>query len=112
MVSMLLVVVVLGVLQVAAVGLIRTIVADAAAGGAAYAALADVPDSHGVLRARELLDASLGSDVADAARIVTRPGGGAGLVALDITTDLPVIGLWGIPGALTVTGRAVREVLP
>lgn len=112
MVSVLLVVVVLAVLQVAAAGLIRTIVADAAAGGAAYAALAGIPDAHGEVRARELLRVSLGSDVADAARISLRPGGGAGIVALDVTTDLPVIGIWGIPGALTVTGRAVREVVP
>lgn len=112
LVSVLLVLVVLGVLQVSSVALIRTITTDAAVGGAAYAALAGVPDRAGIGRARDLLAESLGADVADAARISNRPGSGAGMVTIDITTNLPIIGLWGVPGALTVTGRAVREVLP
>ncbi len=111
MVSGLLVAVVLAALQVSFAGMYRAVVTDAVASGSAYAALADVPDSAGITRAHDLIRSSFGAAVADAASINTVQAE-PGIVAIEARVTLPVIGLWGVPGSLTVVGRAVREVMP
>lgn len=111
MVSGLLVALVLAALQVCWAGLYRTIVTDAVASASAYAALADVPDSAGVVRAHDLIRSSLGPGVADSA-VITQNSDDPATIAVHARVALPILGTWGIPGALTVTGRAVREVMP
>lgn len=111
MVAGLLVSVVLAAFQVCIAGLYRTVVTDAVSSAAAYAALADVPDAAGVIRARELIESTLGASVSANATIhLVAPADG--IVGVRARVLLPVIGLWGVPGALEVTGRAVHEVMP
>lgn len=111
MVAGLLVAVVLAAFQVCIAGLYRTVVTDAVSSASAYAALADVPDDAGVARARDLIESTLGPQISDHATIeMVAPA--QGIVGVRARVALPVIGLWGVPGGLDVTGRAVNEVMP
>jgi hypothetical protein len=111
MVSGLLVALVLAALQVSFVGMYRTVVTDAVVSGSAYAALADVSDPAGITRARDMLRSSFGRDVADSA-VFNMAQSEPGVVAIEARVRLPVIGMWGVPGALTIVGRSFREVMP
>ena len=82
MVSGLLVALVLAALQVSFVGMYRTVVTDAVVSGSAYAALADVPDSAGVVRAHRAWQAVGGQ--AGGFRLIL----GARLVFADATPDV------------------------
>lgn len=107
--STLLVVLVLGVLQVGAVLLVRNTALDAAAEGARWAAVEGNTGADGVARARQVLTDSLGG--AYAQDITAGETTWAGLPATEVTAriPLPVIGLFGPPDAIEVTGHAALE---
>lgn len=111
MVSSLVVVLVLGLMQLALVLHVRNTLVDSAGEGARVAALADQPLSAGVDRTRELLTTSLSSGYARdvRARIVRQDG--LEIVVVTVVSPLPLVGLLGPSGTLTVTGRAVSEEL-
>lgn len=111
LVSILLVFLSLAVIQVALVLHVRNTVADAAAEGARWAALADSDLTSGRTRTAELIETAVGSTYASnvSARYVGWKGQPA--VEVTVTTALPVIGLWGPAIPLKVSGHAAREVL-
>jgi len=84
MISVLLVLLLLGVLQVAIYFYARNVVAASAADGARYAAAEGVPTAAGGARARELLGQGLDPADASAIRCIARPG-------RDPASGLPVV---------------------
>lgn len=110
MVAALLVVLAIGVLQLALTLYVRNVVLSGASEGARVAARADATGADGVARAEELIGSSLmpgyAQDVVAAEEVV----GGVRVVRVTVTAPLPVIGLLGPAGALTVSGRAVKEI--
>lgn len=109
LVSILLVTVLLGVLQLTLALHVRNTVVDAAGEGARYGALEGSSPQAGAQRTRELIGTALhsryGNDVT--ADVVERDG--LVLVEVTVRAPLPVLGLLGPSGVLTVSGRAVRE---
>jgi Flp pilus assembly protein TadG len=65
MVSVLLIALLLGVLQVAALFYVRSVIAASAADGARWAANADVGPQQGAARATELIEGALSTSIAD-----------------------------------------------
>jgi hypothetical protein len=111
LVSVLLVFLTLGVIQIALALHIRNTVADAASEGARWAALADSDLNAGRGRTAELIATAVGANYA--ADITARLLNWRGQPAVEVTvvTALPIIGLWGPAIPLEVSGHAAREVL-
>ncbi len=107
--SILLVTVLLGVLQLTLALHVRNTVVDAAGEGARHGALAGSSPEAGAARTQELVTAALharyGRDVT--ARVVEEDG--LTLVEVTVRAPLPVLGLLGPSGAMTASGRAVQE---
>ena len=110
-VSILLVFLAIGVLQTALVLHVRTTVADAAAEGSRWGALADSSTQAAISRTRELIDSAVGSSFSS--DITSRVTSWRGHPAVEVTviTTLPVIGLWGKGLPYSVSGHAAREVI-
>lgn len=111
LVGALLVVLALGVVQLALALHVRNTVADAAAEGARYAALADVPARAGAERAEELIATALGGSYPASASASETSGFGYPAVRVEVRAPLPVIGLLGPAGVIEVEGHAARETL-
>lgn len=109
LVSALLVALFLGVVQVTLALHVRALTIDAAAEGARVAARADRDLSSGAQRTRDLLTASLGARYARdvAARDVVRDG--LAVVEVSVRAPLPVVGVLGPSGVMTVSGHALDE---
>ncbi|MEE6282682.1 TadE/TadG family type IV pilus assembly protein [Georgenia sp. MJ170] len=109
LVSMLVVVLLLGVLQLTLALHVRNTLIDSAGEGARVAALAGSSATAGVERTKELITtavhARFGSDVS--ARRTS--AGGLDLVEVTVRAPIPVLGLLGPSGSMTVVGRAVVE---
>lgn len=109
LVSVLLVTVLLGVLQLALALHVRNTVVDAAGEGARYGALAGSSPAAAAERTRELVATALhprfGQDVHG--QVVQRDG--LEVVEVTVRAPLPVLGLLGPSGTLRASGRAVLE---
>ena len=99
----------LGVVQVALVQHVRTLLVDAAAEGARVAARGDREPADAVARTRALIEASLADRYADDVRATTVLRDGLPLVEVTVSAPLPVVGLLGPTGMLTVRGHALKE---
>lgn len=108
LVSILVVAVALGVIQLAIVLHVRNILISSAHEGAHYAALADKSLDDGELRAQTLVSGSLGGIPATYAsdQILLN---GAPAVELTVTARVPVVGTWGV-GEQHITAHALAEV--
>lgn len=99
-----------GVLQLALVQHVRSTLVDCAAEGARYGALADRSPADGAARASELIASALhpryASEVAAHRTVVD----GLDVVRVEVTAPLPVLGLLGPSGTLTVAGHALEEL--
>ena len=109
LVTVLLLTLVLGVLQLGAVLLVRNTAQDAAVEGARWAALDGNGPMAGAARARQVLRAALGPAYTRAVSAGTTAWNGQAVAVVTVTTPLPVIGLLGMPGGLTLTGHAAIE---
>jgi len=110
LVSILLVLLTLGVMQVALVLHVKNTVADAASEGARWAALADSSLPAGVARTAELINAGVGSQYAGDVRARFLDWLGQPAVEITVRTNLPALGLWVPAVPLEVRGHAAREV--
>ena len=99
----------LGVVQVALAMHVRALSIDAAAEGARVAARADADLASGATRTRELLAAALGSRYADDVSVRTTARDGLDVVEVTVQVPLPVVGLLGPSGVLTLQGHALEE---
>ena len=88
---------------------VRNTLVDVAGEGARYAARADRSLADGERRTRELIEASLAPGFAGdvSARTVVR--GGLEVVEVRVRAPLPVIGLIGPSGGITVRGHGLEE---
>ena len=88
---------------------VRNTLVDCAAEGARYAALADRTPADGVDRARALISASLAPGFADDITAADTELHGLPVVEVRVSAPLPVVGLVGPGGVLSVSGHAIRE---
>lgn len=109
MVSLLLTVVLLGVVQLALALHVRTLLTDAAAEGARYAALHGSDLGAGEERAADLITMTLPAGYAEDVDGGYEQYGEVTLVTVRVSAPLPVLGLLGPGGTIVVTGRAVDE---
>lgn len=98
-----------GVVQLALVQHIRNTLTDCASEGARVGALADRGPADGAARARELVRMSLAPRYAEDVEADDVVIDGIEMVEVRVTAPLPLVGLLGPGGALTVRGHAVRE---
>ncbi|MFI2104112.1 TadE family protein [Isoptericola sp. NPDC019693] len=109
MVSALVLALFLAVVQVALAMHVRALAIDAAAEGARVAARADRDLSSGVARTKDLLGASLGDRYTDDVSVRQTVQDGLDVVEVTVRVPLPVVGLIGPSGALTLQGHALEE---
>lgn len=98
-----------GVLQLVLVLHVRATLIDCAAEGARYGALADSSPDAGAERARELIASALAPGFADDVRAEATVLDGLAVVRVEVTAPLPLAGLLGPSGVITVDGHALRE---
>lgn len=100
---------VLGIIQVALVLHVRSVLAAAASEGARYAATADRGPADGIARTRAQIDDALAGSFAQ--DVSARPATVAGQPGIEVTVHakVPALGLGGPAVTLTVSGRAVEE---
>lgn len=112
LVSLILMPLFLGLVQVALVLYVRNSVAAAATEGARYAARLDQRPSDGAARTRRQLDGVVGDrfvgDVTARDTIVD----GLAVAEVRVRVRVPPLGLWGPAVELEVTGHGIREVAP
>ncbi|PPF47487.1 pilus assembly protein [Pseudoclavibacter sp. AY1F1] len=111
MVSAMLLMLTVTVLQVGFALYVRTTLLDAAGEGARHAGLFGGGLEAGEERAAVLITASLGSGYATDIEATTTALDGAPVVAVTVSSPLPLLGLLGLPGTLEVTGHAPTETL-
>ncbi|HEV7624364.1 MAG TPA: TadE/TadG family type IV pilus assembly protein [Amnibacterium sp.] len=111
LVGVLLVALVLGVLQVAAVLFVRNTALDAAAEGARWAAIEGAPGA-GAARTAAVLTAALGPAYARDVRAGVTTEAGEAVTVVTVRTPLPLIGLIGPARGLEVSGHAALEPVP
>jgi Flp pilus assembly protein TadG len=102
----------LGVLQVALVLHVRNTLTAAASEGARYAATADRPVAAGAARTRDQISGALAGRFARQVSARSAPVHGAPGVEVDVTADVPPLGIWGPGVRVRVSGHAVEEVAP
>ena len=103
----LLLVLALGVFQVALCGHVRSLAASAAAEGARYAALFDRTPDDGAKFAREQLAATLNSRYAADVTALAIDHGGLPVIEVRVKVPLPVVGYLGPSGVIEVAGHAL-----
>lgn len=111
LVSVLLVALTAGIVQLALALHVRNTLADAAAEGARQASLVGQTNQDGVRRTRDLIRVAVG--MGDEADVVARREvwQGSPVVTVTVTAPLPLFGFFGPPRGLRVVGRAPVEVL-
>ncbi|MHB1064248.1 MAG: TadE/TadG family type IV pilus assembly protein [Georgenia sp.] len=113
LVSVLVVAMVLGLVQLTLALHVRNTLIDSASEGARHAALSGSSLGEGVARTRELIGLTLSDRYAENVSATTVDDGGTTLVRIEVAAPLPVLGLLGPGGVVTVAGHAVLEpVLP
>lgn len=105
--SILVVLIVVGVLQLALALHVRNMLASAAHEGARRAAAYDATVEDGAARAESMVASALGGYDADVTVSVTKVGG-ADAVSVVISGPVPVFGLWGV-GEVTAQSTALKE---
>lgn len=106
MVAALIVLIALGVVQAALIVHTRNTLIDAAVQGAHHASLVGASPEDGAERAERLISDRFGDSFqADA----TAAEGADGTIEVEVSATLPLVGLFGPAGTLTVEGRAIDE---
>lgn len=109
MVSALVLALFLAVVQVALAMHVRALTIDAASEGARVAARADRDLASGATRTQDLLAAALGRRYADDVTVRQTMQDGLDVVEVTVQVPLPVVGLIGPSGVLTLQGHALEE---
>jgi hypothetical protein len=102
-------------LQLGLVLHVRSTLTDCAAESARFAARADRAPDDGAARARSLVADELSSGYAGRLTEVSASSvelGGMQVVEVTLSAPVPLLGLVGLPGGVTVHGHAVRERQP
>lgn len=106
MVAVLILMIALMIVQAALIVHTRNTLVDAAIQGAHHAALVGSSPQDGAERAERLIDDRFGAGLAAEATAVQDPDG---TISVRVSATLPLVGLFGPAGAMTVQGRAIDE---
>ncbi|WP_233712656.1 TadE/TadG family type IV pilus assembly protein [Kribbella turkmenica] len=109
LVSMLVVPLFLGILQVGLYLYVRNTVIAAASEGAHYAAVLNRGPADGEARTRELVGGVVNDRLVDSVQAEEVDIGGQPGVRVMVTTHMPALGLWGPGVEFSVQGHAVKE---
>ncbi|WP_281254913.1 TadE/TadG family type IV pilus assembly protein [Serinibacter salmoneus] len=109
MVGALVLLVILALVQLTLALWVRTMLIDAAAEGARYAALEGSSLEEGTQRTREVIAMSLGAGYEESVTARAEDAAGWGVIVVEVQAPMPVLGLLGPSGGLSVTGRAAVE---
>ncbi|MGY2874056.1 Flp pilus assembly protein TadG [Marmoricola sp. URHA0025 HA25] len=112
LVSLVLVPLVLGLVQVALVLHVRNTLTAAATEGARYGAAVDREPQDGVARTRAQISEAIAARFARDVDGTDVTLDGVPTVEIHVHATVPALGLWGPGIQLDVTGHAVREELP
>lgn len=110
MVSGLIAVLFVAVFQLGVALYIRNTLTECATEGARFGARADNQPADGVARAEQLIRESLPDQYASAVSTSTIDIGGVKVIQVQVSAPLPVMGVLGPSGALSVRGRAFAEL--
>lgn len=106
MIAVLIVMIALLIVQSALIIHTRNSLIDAAVQGARHASLEGSDPSDGAQRAEELIAQRFGDSFAAEA---TAAQDADGMIRVEVTATLPLVGLFGPAGSLRVDGRALDE---
>ncbi|WP_344222131.1 TadE/TadG family type IV pilus assembly protein [Kribbella sancticallisti] len=109
LVSVLVVPLFLGVLQVGLFLYVRNTVTAAASEGAHYAAVLNREPGDGEARARELVDGVASDGLVDSIEAQATDVDGQPGVVVIVRAHMPPLGLWGPGIDFTVEGHAIKE---
>jgi len=112
LVSVVLVPLFFGILQLALIWHVRTTLTSAASEGARYGAAYNRTAEDGGRRTSAVIDETFGSDFRDSVRVRETSVSGLACVELDVSAQVPVLGFWGPTITVDVAGHAVKEVVP
>ncbi len=112
LVSLVLVPLVLGLIQVGLVLHVRNTLAAAATEGARYGATIDRSPGDGAARTREQIDDAIAARFAEDVSARRETVDGVPTVAVTVRASVPPLGLWGPAVELSVTGHGVQETAP
>lgn len=97
------------VLQLTVVLHVRNTLVDSASEGARYGALVGHDPADGAGRSRDLITQSLSAAYADGVTAERTTLDGIDVVEVEVAAPLPLVGLVGPAGVLTVRGHALVE---
>jgi Flp pilus assembly protein TadG len=109
LVSLVLVPLVLGLIQVGLTLYVRNSLAAAATEGARYAATLDRTPADGVTRTRQRLAGVVGQRFTTGITAQDTTSDGVAVVEVHVVAVVPPLGLWGPGVRLDVVGHGVRE---
>ncbi len=112
LVSVVLVPLFFGVLQIALVWHVKTTLTSAAAEGARYGANFDRTSADGGARTRSVVDDVFGGDFVNHVASSDTTINGAPAVEVEVSAQVPVLAFWGPTITVETSGHAVKEVLP
>lgn len=112
LVSLVLVPLVLGLIQVGLVLHVRNTLVAAATEGARYGATVDRSPAEGAARTRQQIDEALSDRYSRGVTARRTTTGGVPTVEVEVRADVPPLGLWGPPVHLDVRGHGVQETAP
>jgi hypothetical protein len=106
MVAVLIILIALAVVQAALIVHTRNTLIDAAVQGAHHASLVGSAPEDGAARAERLIEDRFGAGLR-AESTATQDADGT--IRVEVSANLPLVGLFGPAGTLTVQGRAIDE---
>lgn len=112
LVSVVLVPLFFGVLQLALVWHVKTTLTSAASEGARYGAAYNRTPADGQQRTTTVINQVFGTDLGDDVSAADVSINGQPAVQVDVTADVPVLAFWGPTITVEAHGHAVKEVLP
>jgi Flp pilus assembly protein TadG len=112
LVSLVLVPLVLGLIQVGLVLHVRNTLTAAATEGARYGATIDRTPADGAARTREQVHGAIADRFTRGVTATRTSTGGVPTVVVRVRAVVPPLGLWGPGVALEVAGHGVQEVAP
>lgn len=106
MVAVLIVMIALMIIQAALIVHTRNTLVDAAVQGAHHASLVGASPQDGAERAERLIEERFGEGLDASATAVS---GDDGVISVQVSATLPLVGMLGPAGGMTVQGRAIDE---
>ena len=112
LVSLVLVPLVLGLIQVGLVLHVRNTLAAAATEGARYGATIDRTPADGAARTRQQVSGAIADRFAQDVSARRESVDGVPTVVVTVRAEIPPLGLWGPGVGLSVSGHGVQETAP